>query len=307
MSKADIDILLPIGYDSTVLASRYLKSHVSDVKIPVADWARMEIASDKTKTMKHADSLGILTPTTYGSIDEVDKFPIVAKGRIGSGRVWYVNSPEDLPAMDPDELILQEYIPGDSYGYFGLFNRGDPRAEFMHKRLRSYPITGGASSCAIGVRDDELRDIGELLLSTLNWHGVAMAEFKKDRRDGRYRLIEMNPKFWGSLDLAISSGVDFPYLAAKMAYDGDIPCVSSYKVGVRFRWIFPYEILYLMAKPRFIGQFLLEFTQRDTSSNLDFDDPIPNFIQMIQTPFSIAGQMRKGSIVHPHGTPRGVT
>jgi predicted ATP-grasp superfamily ATP-dependent carboligase len=78
----------------------------------------------------------------------------------------------------------------------------------MHRRIREYPITGGASTAAESFYDPALRDLRLTLLRALNWHGVAMVEFKKDQRDGTHKLI--NAKFWGSLDLAIAAGVDFP-------------------------------------------------------------------------------------------------
>lgn len=67
----------------------------------------------------------------------------------------------------------------------------------MHKRMREYPITGGSSTAAESMYDPELRDLGLTLLKALDWHGVAMVEFKKDSRDGKYKLMEINPKFWG--------------------------------------------------------------------------------------------------------------
>jgi predicted ATP-grasp superfamily ATP-dependent carboligase len=66
-----------------------------------------------------------------------------------------------------------------------------------------------------------------------------MVEFKKDQRDGRFKLMEINPRFWGSLNLAIQSGVDFPYLFYDMALTGDCDVVLDYKVGVKcknFDW-----------------------------------------------------------------------
>jgi biotin carboxylase len=77
--------------------------------------------------------------------------------------------------------------------------------------------------------------LGIKLLKALNWYGVAMVEFKMDPRDGKLKFLEINPRFWGSLPLAIASGVDFPYLLYRMAMDGDIEPVLKYKVGVKCR------------------------------------------------------------------------
>jgi predicted ATP-grasp superfamily ATP-dependent carboligase len=81
-----------------------------------------------------------------------------------------------------------------------------------------------------------LLEHAERILEALKWHGVAMVEFKRDARDGVSKLLEINGRFWGSLQLAVDSGVDFPYLLYRLAVDGDIDPVFTYRVGVRLRW-----------------------------------------------------------------------
>src|SRR6202000_289676 len=97
-------------------------------------------------------------------------------------------------------------------GFFGLGRRGRVVAYFMHRRLHEVPPSGGPSAMAMSWRDPRLMDLGERFFAATEWHGPAMVEFKRARRDGQYYLIEVNPKFWGSLDLSIASGVDFPLL-----------------------------------------------------------------------------------------------
>jgi predicted ATP-grasp superfamily ATP-dependent carboligase len=176
----------------------------------------------------------------------------------------------------------------------------------MHRRVREYPVTGGPSTTAESVRDPELEALGLRLLETLNWHGAAMVEFKKDSRDGEFTLLEVNPKFWGSLGLAIACGVDFPYLAARMAADGDVDAVSDYRLGVRFRWPLPDDVLHLLAKPRAVGSFLRDSIDRNVRSDISLRDPKPNLFQVLLTLRSIATRLREGSLRYPHGVPEGV-
>ena len=121
------------------------------------------------------------------------------------------------------------------------------------------------------------------MLDILQWHGVAMVEFKKDSRTGEYVLMEINPKFWGSLDLSIASGVDFPYLACRMALDGDIEPVFSYRVGTKFRWLFPGEVFHGMTNPRSIPQLIREFFDEKTLSDIELTDIVPNIIEVGMT------------------------
>ena len=100
----------------------------------------------------------------------------------------------------------------------------------MHRRIRERLVMGGPSTCAESVYDSKLLDYGLRVLKNLKWHGVAMVEFKKDSIDGEFKLMEINPKFWGSLDLAIASGVDFPYLLYNMTIRWRYkPCFSLCK------------------------------------------------------------------------------
>ena len=87
----------------------------------------------------------------------------------------------------------------------------------MHERIHEFPITGGASTLAKSVFENDLKEIGDKLLSSLNWHGVAMVEFKRDAASGQLKLIEINPKFWGSFELSYKAGINFAYLAYLVA------------------------------------------------------------------------------------------
>ena len=304
LQRRPVDVLLPIGYDVNVIVSRHMDEFSRHTKAPVSPRDSMKVASDKALTMKLAADLGVGVPRTYKDKDEVDSFPIVVKDKGGSGRMRYVNSREELAKLAMPDSIIQEYIPGTGYGFFALMNKGELRAHFMHRRIREYPVTGGASTAAESVSDPELKELGLKLLKKLKWHGVAMAEFKKDDRDGTFKLMEINPKFWGSLDLSIASGVDFPYLAVKMAKDGDVEPVAEYKLGIRFHWTFPYDVLHVLARPSSVGPFLRDCLSWKTKSNVWSSDIKPNLFQVATTFGAIASRAASGKMRHPHGFPR---
>jgi len=304
-----LDVLLPIGYDANVVLSKYKGKFTSYIKIPIANYGSMKIASDKSKTVGFARELGMKTPLTFSNIQEMPNnlhFPVVVKGAAGTGHLQYINSYRDLLRKHGEirDGLIQEYIPGDGYGFFALFNRGEPRAVFMHRRIREYPITGGASTIAESIYDPKLEELGLRILKALDWHGVAMVEFKKDYRDGEFKLMEVNPKFWGSLDLSIVSGVDFPYLAAKMAVDGDIESVFKYKTGIKFRWLFADDILHLLADSRSIGNFITDFFDKRIKYNLWLNDIKPNLFQIAQTFFVIGYRIKSRKLRYPNGRPR---
>ena len=299
-----IDVLLPICYLATTTISKYQDEFRKYTKLPVAGEDSIRIACNKDKTMEFAEKLGVKIPKIYKRVEEIKVFPVVVKGIRESGNVRYVNSAEELSVIKTDECILQEYVPGEGYGFFSLFNMGEARAIFMHKRIREYPITGGPSTAAESVYDNELKDTGLKLLKALNWHGIAMVEFKKDIKDGTFKLMEINPKFWGSLDLAIAAGVDFPYLAVKMAAEGDVVPVFNYDVGVKYRWPFPDDALHALAKPSSIKFFIRDFFNKRVKSNIWVSDIKPNLFQFFTTIYKIISLVKNRLLKYPHGIPK---
>ena len=103
----------------------------------------------------------------------------------------------------------------------------------------------------------------------MNWYGVAMVEYRQDPRDGRCKIMEINPRFWGSLPLSIAAGVDFPYLLYRMVMDGDVSPVTDYPQGVRCRWLLPGDILNFLTNPQ---RFRLDPSFFNFSENNRRDD-----------------------------------
>jgi len=174
--------------------------------------------------------------------------------------------------------ILQENIPpgGEALGVAVLMDfASKPRASFVYRRLREYPITGGPSTLRESIRHPELQQSAERLLSCLGWVGVAMVEFKEDPRDGQPKRLEINPRFWGSLHHAILCGVDFPYLLYCLAMDGAVTDVVEYQVGVRSRSLLHGDLLHFLANPeRFhLKPAVYDFSVSDDV--LSTDDPWP--------------------------------
>ena len=253
-----IDVLMPINSTETLLISKYKDKFEPYTEVPFADYSKMIRLHDKEELAKIATELSLPIPKTYFVEDATDirkiakiiEYPAVIKLKDATSSVGiqYVYSEDEFLsrykqvilkyALTPhDYPLVQEYVPGGGYGVSALFNQGDIRAIFTHKRLREYPISGGPSTFRESIRHPEMEKIATKILEHVDWHGVAMVEFKLDERTNKPVLIEINPRFWGSINQAIASGVDFPYLLYKMAIDGDVQPVLNYKVGVRTRFL----------------------------------------------------------------------
>jgi predicted ATP-grasp superfamily ATP-dependent carboligase len=222
------------------------------------------------------------------SLDSIP-LPAVIKPRISSGSfgILYVRQKEELiPSFQsvhekyPFPLI-QEWIPdgGGTFGISALFDEASNiKAAFIHKKLRMYPIQGGPSTLREGVDHPQIMELGLSLLKSLNWVGVGMVEFKVDPRDGTPKLMELNPRFWGSLQLAIISGVDFPYLILRMARKESFEPILHYVTGKRCRWLLLGDLLHFLNNPqRFhLRPSFFHFLDPNTSDDIiSKDDPLP--------------------------------
>jgi len=249
--------------DSTtqVLAEKRGEFHASITKgIPSSE--SYDLVSNKYRLMNLAHELEVPIPKTVfvpnGNIvallDQVKTYPVVVKpGRslvkIHDGwvktSVHFVANAEELTnlyRMTPylrDPSLVQQRIEGEGQGVFGLFSHGRPCALFAHRRLREKPPAGGVSVFRESIElPKPMTDYAVRLLERVKWHGVAMVEFKVDRQSNVPMLMEINGRFWGSLQLAIDAGLNFPYLFYQ-AMNGISIAVpnNAYRIGTKSRWL----------------------------------------------------------------------
>jgi len=299
--KNRYDLLIPVGFGTTQLVSKNKEELMRYVNFEVADFEKVKIALSKKETYKLAQKVGVPYPKTFYPkfFEEIEKlsnfleYPIVVKGLEEAGKnvVTYVRSRRELiikykkvceeNRLDENNLpMLQEYIRGGGYGFFALYQQGKCKRIFMHKRIREYPPSGGYSTCAESFYDPRLKEYGMRLLDALKWHGVAMVEFKKDERNGKYRLMEINPKFWGSLDLALAAGVNFPYYLCEMAMGKELDYSEEYNRNIRFHWPFSGDIQHIIKKPYSFPEFFIDCVNLKVKSNIWLEDLKPNVLEM---------------------------
>lgn len=251
-------VYLPSHEETFVVAKHIDRLQKTGVKIPIADFAALRTLHRKDLLMDEARKLGIPTPKTFKLEDLSQVNTIWAEAGQGgcvvvkmlntnsAKGVFYARSLQELESICRDVThglakehypVLQEYVDGAGYGVSMLFNRGVLKAKFTHKRLREKMVSGGTSTVRVSTQNPELEAYAERLLTHMKWHGVAMVEFKYNENTRCGWLIEVNPRFWGSLALAIHAGVNFPYLLYKIAVDGDVEPVMQYRQGVVSHWI----------------------------------------------------------------------
>lgn len=299
LSKGDYEMLIPVA-DATLLPIMKHKEELEKyTTIPYPDYEEFIKAYDKGEIVKLAQKLKIPVPNTYfvqdskklGVIAEKISYPIVLKARFsfGSRGVRIANSREELfekykelSEKFGDLILLQEYIPrGDEIGVYTLFNFNyEPVAVTVQRRIRSYPVSGGPSTLRETIKGELAKratEIAFMLLRELRWYGIAMVEFRIDPRDNTPKIMEVNPRFWGSLQLSILADVDFPYLLYKLFTDKNIEPILDYKEGVQCRWLLPGDILWFLSSPNKLKN-LKKFLKFNTNYDiLSLEDPGPTF------------------------------
>jgi predicted ATP-grasp superfamily ATP-dependent carboligase len=277
VKNVKIDLLIPIT-DFTMMPILERKEEFEEhTEVAAPSYEIAMKAYDKFQTVSVAQRCGIPHPKTFliGNIEALREvadelnYPVVIKPRMKF--FWkqekavmvkvtpnnYAYDKKDLLSkymrlvnklnefIPPDFFIVQEYVRGAGYGVEVLMNDSNVVALFVHKRLHEYPTTGGASTLRISTWNKKLVEYSVKLLREMNWQGVAMVEFKLNEESGEVNLMEVNGRFWGSLPLAINSGVDFPYLLYKIMVEReDIP-IPKYKLGFIQRWLIPGDLLWL--------------------------------------------------------------
>jgi predicted ATP-grasp superfamily ATP-dependent carboligase len=234
-----------------------------NVLIPFSDHIRYDALSDKENLFRQAKKLAISMPETLFSSDFTSRdaliwesvrmgFPLVVKaahsrarlsGKYVASSAMYANDPGELRTVlekdpfDRTRCLVQKRIQGPGVGIFLLARHGDVLARFAHRRIREKPPSGGVSVLCESIHPPtEALDAASRLISTIGWHGVAMIEFKWDAAENRPKLIEVNARFWGSLNLAIRAGVDFPFLLYQLALGERVVGPAEYRIGLKSRW-----------------------------------------------------------------------
>jgi predicted ATP-grasp superfamily ATP-dependent carboligase len=316
---AECDLVLPMTDPSMVatLGAEREESADRGFQLPIPVPATYHAASNKAELMELAHGQMIPVPeqvvlgdpdlvTARGFAEHVG-WPVVVKPcrsvvRRGNRLVrTFVRLAADpaqlgaaLDAVPPEAypVLVQRRIDGPGLGVFLLAVDGEITAWFAHRRIREKPPTGGVSVYreSIAVREDLARHTSRLA-KRLGWTGVAMVEFKEESSTGIPYLMEINARFWGSLQLAIDAGVDFPKLLVEAVLGGQKRTAPEYETGVRSRWLWGdfdhllwilrasrgYRAVhpYLPSRLGALGRFVVPWRPGDRYEVLRMSDPGP--------------------------------
>jgi predicted ATP-grasp superfamily ATP-dependent carboligase len=300
-------VLFPTGDESAALIARHHKSLAKLFRLTTPPWKVLRWGYDKRLTHRLAHDLAIDQPWTFHPRSREDvaaldcRFPVLLKpaikerlNRLTAAKAWRVEDRRSLLArydeacalVTPDVLMVQELIPGGGetqFSYAALCDHGRPVASVVARRLRQYPMEfGRASTYVETVSEPGIIEPSTRLLNAMDFTGLVEVEFKRDPRNGLYKLLDVNPRVWGWLTLCGRAGVDFPYLLWKLIWGEPFPEVRGH-TGVRWMRMstdFPTAVREVWKGRLSVRAYARSLRGPLESAIFASDDPLPGLLEL---------------------------
>ncbi len=292
---ADDATLVTVSRNKTLLEQYYT--------VACTDWNITEQFLDKSNTYNLAEQIGVPAPKTIipKSINDLEvnrdniKFPCLIKpfyshryfGRFGEKMTEVKNYDEMLAVFEQAaqsniRVMIQELIPGgDEQGvnYNSYFWNGEPLIEFTAQKIRYSPSGFGVPCVVKSMKHiPEVLESARKILQAIQFNGYSCIEFKKDHRDGNYKLMEVNGRFNRSSLLSLKCGINFPWLVYNHLIDGKLPHYQGYHPDVY--WIDEFKDMaisfkQLLSKRYTFTQFIKPYLKPKIFAVFDKNDWMP--------------------------------
>ncbi len=305
--RLDQWVLFPTSDESAALLSKFHAALSRRFRVSTPTWDILRWAYDKRLTYRLAaeervDFPSTIYPTTEDDLEAARcAFPAVLKpathaaiNRFTADKAWPVANRQELLAryrqarelIPPDLILVQERIPGggeSQFSYAALCCGGQPIASLTARRTRQYPIDFGYSSSFVETLDiPEIVAPSRRLLAAIRYTGIVEVEYKLDARNGRYKLLDINPRLWTWSPLGGRAGIDFPYLLWQMMVGGPVTKLTG-RTGVR--WVRMSTDVPAAIHEMLRGRLSLGAYFRSLRSPVEFalmaaDDPLPGLLDL---------------------------
>lgn len=330
-------MMLPTD-DVTIGVLRPYRQHFADrgCTLALASDPALDVANDKDRTLALAGRLGIAQPATIrlSGTDDLPAavaelgFPFVLKptvswptgGRLGAGErlspVDVINNEEATDVvkrfLDAGSGVLaQEWVPGRREGVTLFIKDDEVLAACGHIAHRTNPPLGGASVVRESIKaPDDTLDAAVRLAREIGLQGTCEVEFRRDANN-RPLLMEINARLAGTIENAVQAGVDFPLMIWRSIVGLDLAPVTTYRCGVRTRWLYGdlgwFRQNWLrvgrpdgLSHARCISTFVSEFGKSRHYDFFDLHDPKPFLAELRYTAHVLGKFMRPVASKSPH-------
>lgn len=305
-------VLYPTRDETVAAFARYRSALAESFRVPTPAWSTIQWAWDKRNTYRLAQELGIPAPRTWcpqtvAHLNRIEAEPPLAiKPAIKEhfiyatkAKAWRANTWTELAEqfqqaaalVDPAEIMVQEVIPGDGsqqFAYCAFFKDGAAVASMVARRRRQHPPEfGRASTFVETIELPLLETLSERFLRAIDYYGLVELEYKRDPRDGQFKLLDVNARTWGYHTLGPKAGVDFPYL---LFADQMGEPIESCRARIGVRWIrlvtdVPTGVLEILGGQLDWRAYLRSLMSVNVESVFSREDPVPGLVELALTPY----------------------
>ncbi len=308
-------VLVPTRDETVAAFSRYRAELAEFFSVTTGEWESVQWAWDKKKTYELAETLGIPCPRTFnpknaGELSSLySHLPLAIKPAVKENffyatgaKAWRADTVEQLNQLyekasrqiKPEEILIQEIIPGggrDQYSYCAFVRNGRPHSTLTARRARQHPREFGRAATYVETVDaPEIEELSERFLKAINFHGIVEIEFKRDSRDGQYKLLDVNARAWGFHILGAACGVDFPYLlyADRLGLPIEPTHAKSGAGWMRLLTDVPTAISDFVNGSLSLRDYMKSLRATRVESVFSWSDPLPFVAEAVLLPYFIA-------------------
>jgi predicted ATP-grasp superfamily ATP-dependent carboligase len=307
-------VLYPTRDETVAAFSRHRDRLAEFFRVTTARWDTVRWAWNKKNTYDKALELGIPVPHTYNPRTEAELadlyrcLPLAIKPAVKENffyatgaKAWRAETPDQLndlyrkaiQQIKPEEILIQEIIPGDGqqqYSYCAFFRDGKAQSTLVARRMRQHPREfGRAATYVETIELPEIEELSERFLRAIDYYGLVEVEFKRDHRDGRFKLLDVNARTWGFHSIGEPAGVDFSYsLYADQVGQPVEPCRARAGVGwLRAVTDLPTVASDLWAGELDLGSYWSSLKHTRVESVFCLQDPLPSFGEVLMLPYLV--------------------
>jgi predicted ATP-grasp superfamily ATP-dependent carboligase len=284
------DVLMPVfdrGWEVVYAHEEEYEKYTYIVAHPHRELYK--VLTNKASLAECARAHGVAVPKTFSpktmdeALDMKDQYPYPVllkanKGVAGKGidRAENASQLVEILKNRSDIPTIQEWIEGEDLELTIFCEHGKPVAGHVYLSIRNAPIPYGPPVACRSIRNDELLAIGCMFLEAIGYHGVGHLDFRRDRRDGRPKLLDFNARIAGTNEISLRTGIDFGYMQYQMATGESLKECFDYELGREFRWLFPGELRHLAETPRKLRNLGQLMKWRKVSTEVSLTDPMPH-------------------------------
>lgn len=311
-------LLVPSGDGEVQLVAQHREELSSLYKIILPDWTALQWLCEKPLLYQRAAELGVSIPRTYAlasaaDIDTLDiLFPVILKPNMGGGNTTIARAKviraDDRHALKTafadasgeigaGNVVVQELVPGggeSQFSYAALWLNGQPVAEFTARRARQYPVDFGYTSTSVEVVDNgQAVDAARKILKSAGHSGLVEAEFKLDGRDGKLKLLDVNPRPWSWFGLCSAAGIDLGALLWRVANGEPVGQPGNARQGVSWSYLVRDAVAAFTLARRGqakIGDYFASLRNIRSWAAFAPNDPLPGLIDL---PLTVSRVVRK--------------